>query len=179
MSSRRKKKHPSRRPGESKKLPARRDRWKPVAVVLASALGLAGVIGWLIAGDKSSPSPPLNLVLVSVDTLRADYLSCYGSRGRITPNIDRLADSGALFEQVATVAPTTLPAHASLFTGLTPLHHGVRDNVGFYLPDNFPTLASLLKQRGYRLAFSKVVRQFLLFLAFPLRWRRKKMHQQL
>ncbi|MGH9337874.1 MAG: sulfatase, partial [Vicinamibacteria bacterium] len=54
-----------------------------------------------------------------------------------------------LYENVSTVAPTTLPAHASLFTGLTPLGHGVHDNVGFYLEDRFETLASHLKAQGY------------------------------
>jgi tetratricopeptide (TPR) repeat protein len=63
--------------------------------------------------------------------------------------MDRLASEGVLFENVSTVAPTTLPSHASLLTGLTPLVHGVHDNVGFYLDPRFPTLAAHLKSRGY------------------------------
>jgi arylsulfatase A-like enzyme/Flp pilus assembly protein TadD len=90
-----------------------------------------------------------NLVLVSVDTLRADHLSSYGATFLRTPHMDRLASEGVLFENVSTVAPNTLPAHASLFTGLTPLAHGVRDNVGFYLDDRFPTLAEHLRGHGY------------------------------
>src|SRR3990172_3815438 len=90
-----------------------------------------------------------NLVLVSVDTLRADHLSSYGATFLRTPHMDRLASEGVLFENVSTVAPTTLPAHASLFTGLTPVVHGVHDNVGFYLDDRFPTLAEHLRGHGY------------------------------
>ncbi len=90
-----------------------------------------------------------NLVLVSVDTLRADHLSSYGGAAVRTPHLDRIASEGVLYENVSTVAPTTLPAHASLFTGLSPVVHGVHDNVGFYLEDRFQTLASQLKARGY------------------------------
>lgn len=90
-----------------------------------------------------------NLVLVSVDTLRADHLSSYGATSQKTPNIDRLASEGVLFENVSTVSPTTLPAHASLFTGLRPNTHGVRDNVGFYLDGSPTTLAEHLKSQGY------------------------------
>ena len=86
---------------------------------------------------------------MSVDTLRADHLSSYGATFIRTPHMDRLASEGVLFENVSTVAPTTLPAHASLFTGLTPLAHGVRDNVGFYLDDRLPTFAEHLKSQGY------------------------------
>jgi arylsulfatase A-like enzyme/Flp pilus assembly protein TadD len=93
-----------------------------------------------------------NLVLVSVDTLRADHLSSYGATFLRTPHIDRLASEGLLYENVSTVAPTTLPSHASLFTGLTPVVHGVRDNVGFYLDDRFTTLAAHLKGQGYETA---------------------------
>ncbi len=90
-----------------------------------------------------------NLVLVSVDTLRADHLSSYGAAFLETPHIDRLASEGVLYENLSTVAPTTLPAHASLFTGLTPIAHGVRDNVGFYLDGRSTTLAEHLKRHGY------------------------------
>jgi Flp pilus assembly protein TadD/arylsulfatase A-like enzyme len=90
-----------------------------------------------------------NLVLLSVDTLRADHLSSYGGTSVRTRHMDRLASEGILHERASTVAPTTLPAHASLFTGLTPMSHGVHDNVGFSLEDRFTTLASHLKGQGY------------------------------
>jgi arylsulfatase A-like enzyme/tetratricopeptide (TPR) repeat protein len=98
----------------------------------------------------SSPPDHLNLVLVSVDTLRADHLSCYGSETTSTPGFDRIAREGLLFENAASVAPTTLPAHASLLTGTSPFGHWVHDNVGFRLRQDLPTLASTLKARGYR-----------------------------
>src|SRR5262245_51795391 len=98
---------------------------------------------------KVENAAPLNLVLVSVDTLRADHLSCYGAAFLETPHVDRLASEGVLYENVSTVAPSTLPAHASLFTGLDPIAHGVRDNVGFYLDGRSTTLAEHLKGQGF------------------------------
>jgi arylsulfatase A-like enzyme/Flp pilus assembly protein TadD len=102
-----------------------------------------------LAGCTGEPPRP-NLVLLSVDTLRADHLSCYGSDSISTPHFDRLAREGVLFEDVSTVAPTTLPAHASLLTGVSPAIHGARDNVGFRVRDDIPTLATILKEAGYR-----------------------------
>jgi arylsulfatase A-like enzyme/Flp pilus assembly protein TadD len=91
-----------------------------------------------------------NVVLVSVDTLRADHLSCYGGEVPATPHFDRIAKEGVLFERVSTVAPMTLPAHATLLTGASPLKHLVHDNAGFRLREDIPTLASTLKGAGYR-----------------------------
>jgi arylsulfatase A-like enzyme/tetratricopeptide (TPR) repeat protein len=88
-------------------------------------------------------------VLVSVDTLRADYISSYGARESRTPGIDRIARGGVSFDDVTSSAVTTLPAHASLLTATSPLTHGVHDNVGFYLPRTGETLATYLKSRGY------------------------------
>jgi hypothetical protein len=104
----------------------------------------------LLASSGCSPTRPRNLILVRVDTLRADYLSCYGSKRASTPGFDRIARNGVLFENATTVAPMTLPAHASLLTGVSPLVHSVHDNVGFRLRDDIPTLATLLKAKGYR-----------------------------
>ena len=93
---------------------------------------------------------PANLLLVSIDTLRADRLGCYGHTQAQTPYIDALAARGLRFEQATTVTPLTLPAHASLLTGTFPGHHGVRDNGGFYLGEEHRTLAEVLRERGYR-----------------------------
>ncbi|HSF19877.1 MAG TPA: sulfatase-like hydrolase/transferase [Vicinamibacteria bacterium] len=103
-----------------------------------------------LVGCSMGRERPSNLILVSVDTLRADHLSCYGSALVSTPAIDRVAREGIVFENATTVAPTTLPAHASLLTGVTPLQHWVHDNVGFRLRDDIPTLASTLKDAGFR-----------------------------
>jgi arylsulfatase A-like enzyme/Tfp pilus assembly protein PilF len=93
---------------------------------------------------------PLNVILVTADTLRADHLPIYGYDKVETPNLDRMAASGVVFEQASTVVPLTLPAHSSMFTGTFPMHHGVRDNGGYYLDTEQVTLAETLKENGYQ-----------------------------
>ncbi len=121
----------------------------------AAAVALAGLIatavawryGWLGVGiRRSSPS----VLLVSIDTLRADRLGSYGYAAASTPVLDALAARGLRFEQAATTTPLTLPAHTSLLTGTFPAFHGVRDNGSFYVGDQMTTLAEVLKARGYR-----------------------------
>lgn len=92
----------------------------------------------------------LNLVVITLDTTRADRIGAYGARDVETPVTDKLADEGVLFEQAVSVAPLTLPAHSSMFTGKFPPEHGVRDNGGFFLGPEQLTLAEVLKTRGYR-----------------------------
>jgi choline-sulfatase len=92
----------------------------------------------------------LNLVVVTLDTIRADRFGAYGATDVETPALDALAAEGVLFEQAVSVAPLTLPAHSSIFTGKFPPEHGVRDNGGFFLGPEQVTLAELLKGRGYR-----------------------------
>jgi arylsulfatase A-like enzyme/Tfp pilus assembly protein PilF len=119
---------------------------------LAASLALialaiwAGVTRGWVPGFERRP----NLLLISIDTLRADRLGSYGYRAAETPALDALASRGLRFTQATTVTPLTLPAHASLLTGTFPPHHGVRDNGGFYLDDAEVTLADVLKERGYR-----------------------------
>ena len=96
------------------------------------------------------PSPTsLNLVLLTLDTLRADRLGCYGFAGVKTPHIDALAAEGVLFEQATATVPLTLPSHASILTGLIPPRHGVRDNGGFFLEEGAVTLAERMQEAGY------------------------------
>ena len=142
MSSKRKRGRKRERPAQA---PPASPAKRYFLLVAAAALLLAG----LYALDRRNDAP-LNLVLISIDTLRADHLSSYGSSDVSTPHIDRLAEEGVLFERVQSVAPTTLPAHASLFTGQSPLRHDVHDNIGFYLSESIPTLASHLNEAGYR-----------------------------
>lgn len=104
------------------------------------------------AGCRGSATPSYSassIVLISIDTLRADRLPAYGYATGSTPNLDRLAREGIVFEDVYSQCPLTLPAHASLFTGLLPTRHAVRDNVGFTLGPDRPTIASRLKQAGW------------------------------
>jgi choline-sulfatase len=89
------------------------------------------------------------VVLISVDTLRADHLPAYGYRGVATPNLDALRKDAVLFGNAYTHVPLTLPSHAALLTGLLPPQNGVRDNYGYTLPPGIETLADLLKKARY------------------------------
>ena len=93
--------------------------------------------------------PPLNIVLITLDTTRADHLGCYGHDGIKTPNIDRLAAEGILYERCYTPVPITLPSHLSILTGTYPAYHGVHENAGFYVAPELVTLPEVLKERGY------------------------------
>ena len=92
---------------------------------------------------------PRHLLLITIDTLRADHLGCYGHPARATPALDRLAREGVRFANVQSPVPLTLPAHASLLTGLDPPAHGVRDNGSYKLAESFPTLTTRLAERGF------------------------------
>jgi len=105
------------------------------------------ILGRLPAGVAPSD---LNVIVITMDTTRADRLGPYGFAGIQTPNLDRLAREGVVFEQAATAAPLTLPAHSSLFTGKFPPEHGVRDNGGFFLNPRETTMAEVLKDRGFK-----------------------------
>lgn len=93
-----------------------------------------------------------DLLLVTIDTLRADRVGAYGDALAATPNLDALAAQGALFREAHAVAPTTLPSHAAMLTGRWPAHTGVRDNGGPPLPADSPTLAAALSSAGYATA---------------------------
>lgn len=103
-----------------------------------------GLFAWACA-----PSPPRrNLILISVDTLRADRLGCYGYERPTSPTIDRLAREGTLFSDASAPSPWTLPSHASMFTGLYPRRNGVT-GTRFTMPKDVATLAELLSKYGY------------------------------
>src|SRR5690242_16030295 len=107
-------------------------------VVCGAIIAVSGILAfWLW------PRPKTNVLLITLDTTRADHLGCYGYAQAKTPVLDGLASSGVLCERAYTVAPLTLPAHASLFTGLYPAEHGVRSNGRGRLDDSIPTLAEV------------------------------------
>jgi tetratricopeptide (TPR) repeat protein len=93
-------------------------------------------------------NPDRNVLLVTIDTLRADVVGAYGGRA-LTPNLDRLAAQGARFEFAHAHAVVTLPSHASILTGRYPYEHGIRDNTGYRLPPAEKTAAALLKAQGF------------------------------
>jgi choline-sulfatase len=89
-----------------------------------------------------------NILLITIDTFRADYVGAYGNKTIRTPNLDRIATQSLLFENAICSAPLTLPSHTSLMTGRYPFHHGVRDNAGS-VPATELTLAEILRNNGY------------------------------
>ena len=92
---------------------------------------------------------PISVVLITLDTVRADHLHCYGNDKIKTPNIDALAASGALFEKAVAQTPLTQPSHASMFTGENPNVHNVRDTGGFALQPSSVTMATILQKHGW------------------------------
>jgi arylsulfatase A-like enzyme/Flp pilus assembly protein TadD len=117
---------------------------------LAARIGLVVAALALISGRPLKAAPPRpNLLLVTIDTLRPDRLGCYGSPHLKTPAIDRLAASGVVFGRAFAHTPLTLPSHADILLGTTPLRHGVHDNGNFKVPENLPNLATFLKKNGY------------------------------
>jgi arylsulfatase A-like enzyme/Tfp pilus assembly protein PilF len=110
----------------------------PICAILAILL----TAGFVQAAD--------NVLLISIDTLRADHVGCYGYQKAKTPAIDSIAGQGVLFKNAVSPAPFTLPSHISLLTGLIPPIHGVHDNGGFYLDNKIVTVAELLKEHGYK-----------------------------
>ena len=122
-----------------------------LALLALLALGVsAAAFLWFLRPPPLHVAGPI--ILVSIDTLRADRLPAYGYDGVATPAIDQLASEGVLFERAYSHSPQTLPAHASLFTGKLPVEHGVRDNLGFALGADQTLLPDLLAPLGYRSA---------------------------
>jgi len=119
--------------------------------LLASAAVFAVQLGCSRVNPEtlSAQHPGAPVIVISIDTLRADRLPIYGYRKGSTPAMDRLAREGIVFDDVYSHAPLTLPSHASLFTGLLPTRHGVRDNIGYTLAAKSGTLASRFKAAGY------------------------------
>ncbi|MEX2272113.1 MAG: sulfatase-like hydrolase/transferase [Vicinamibacterales bacterium] len=127
-----------------------RARWSlPIVAgaVLALLVGLSLLWYGRHASTGSSHAGPI--ILISIDTLRADHLPAYGYTGVATPHLDALARDSAIFERAYSHSPQTLPAHASILTGELPFEHGVRDNIGFSVKPNQRTLPQLLGAHGY------------------------------
>ena len=100
----------------------------------------------------ASQAPPPNVLLITIDTVRADHVGAYGATMGATPTIDRLAREGVRFADATSQAPLTGPAHTAILTGQYPARLGVRDNATTPIPAGTATLASVLKSRGYRTA---------------------------
>lgn len=122
-------------------------------VILLGLLLLAVVAAvWLFRGSTLSAQKPRRVILISIDTCRADYLSCYGYPRQTTPNIDQITREGIVFKNAFSPIPLTLPAHCSMLTSTYPLYHGVHDNLGNILAEFNTTIAEILQSRGYSTA---------------------------
>jgi len=139
--------------------------WRACALaLLACATGLAACDGGGVRGGADDRVE--RIVLVSIDTLRADHVGCYGAEGAETPALDALAAEGVRFAAAISPAPLTLPSHTTLLTGRDPPQHGVRHNGFFRLPPDVPTLAEQLRGAGF--ATAAFVSAFVLDARFGL-----------
>ena len=134
----------------------KRGRWQSLVLLGASVVVVVLAAVWILRPRSNTPASTAptaqrdNILLITLDTTRADRIGAYGYARARTPRLDRLAAEGARFDAAFSTAPITLPAHASIFTGLYPFEHGVRNNGNFYLEDRFETLATKLQANGYR-----------------------------
>lgn len=126
--------------------------WSILSVMLVTAIVVVGYQKYFSKPAEPDPTPkgnpPKHLILISIDTLRADHLGAYGYKRPISPNIDALALEGGVIERHYSCYPLTLPAHLTQFTGVSSLGHRVRDNLHHRLPDELRTLAESLKAGG-------------------------------
>ena len=99
--------------------------------------------------DSTTNQRNLNVLLISIDTIRPDRISCYSPKYLKTPHVDALAAKGVLFERAIAHNPLTLPSHVNIFLGTTPLHHAVHENLKSILAEDFLTLTEHLKEKGY------------------------------
>ncbi len=150
-----------RRDRQTHRRSQRPSRTRPSPLTLAVVVLGAGLVGagvWFAATRTGSsgatavtPAPPASLLLVTIDTLRADRVGAYGWASARTPALDGLAARGARFDRAFANAPVTLPSHASLLTGLLPPGHGARHN-GMRVAPGVATLAEMLRAQGFRTA---------------------------
>jgi len=135
-----------------------------LAVLILSVI--AAVLLWFFFAPGAEQTEIRNVLLISIDTCRADHLSCYGFGRETTPNIDNIARRGVLFENAVSPVPITLPAHCSMLTGTIPPYHGVHKNASFKLDDSNVTLAELLRANGF--ATVGIISSFVLERQFGL-----------
>ncbi|MHC5074861.1 MAG: sulfatase-like hydrolase/transferase [Planctomycetota bacterium] len=119
-------------------------------LVVIFVLVAVGVIYLLLQSWDPSAKDIRHVILISIDTCRADYLSCYGFSRQTTPNMDKFATESTLFSNVISPVPMTLPAHSSMLTGTIPPYNGVHDNFDYRLDESNITLAEVLKEKGFK-----------------------------
>lgn len=134
-------------------------------VILLATIALMAVLVWFL-WLRPRPAFSGNVLLITLDTVRADRIGAYGYRAARTPVLDRLAASGVLFEDCQTAVPLTLPSHSTMFTGRLPIAHNVRNNGTYFLARSEQTLARQLQAQGY--ATGAVVAAYVLLSKFGL-----------
>ncbi len=117
-------------------------------IILIPKLLLSGVFFFTTSCSPSSKD--WNVLLITLDTTRADRIGCYGYGKARTPNLDRLSQEGVKFENAYCQVPLTLPSHCTILTGTYPLYHGVRNNGNYKLSEKVETLAEVLRAKGWR-----------------------------
>ena len=130
---------------------------KPLWIITGAVVGIALFIIFVLKPGGTSferlrHGRDFNVILVTLDTTRADKIGCYGATDVKTPVIDGFAGRGVRFDKCIAQTPLTLPSHTSIMTGTFPLYHGVRDNGGFLVPPGLETMAEVFKKGGYRTA---------------------------
>ncbi len=126
--------------------PASRNAWRNRIIVFALAASASLGLVWFKAAR------PCNVLLITLDTTRADRIGCYGYTSAETPTLDSLAGRAALFERAYVPAPMTAPSHASMLTGLFPPEHGIWTNGGVALEADVPVLAEFMRRQGFATA---------------------------
>lgn len=121
-----------------------------VGIMRHRLFGLLWITSLVCSAMLACSTPPRNILLITLDTTRADRLGCYGYRDAHTPVLDSLAKKGTMFLHAYSPVPLTLPAHATIFTGLEPWEHGVRDNGLHKLDQKYTTIAEELSELNYR-----------------------------
>ena len=138
----------------------------PSRYILVTFVLVSGIVAWFLFAQAKSKGQIRNVLLISIDTCRADYLSCYGYKRKTTPNIDALAAEAIVFSNVISPVPITLPSHCSMLTGTIPPYHSIHNNAEFKLSESNVTLAELLKANGY--ATGAVISAFVLNSQFSI-----------
>src|SRR5438105_655353 len=126
-------------------------RFEPCPSMSPRVLRVLAILSLVLAacGRRGAVDPKAPIIIISIDTLRSDHLPAYGYTKVETPAIDNFRKDAILFERAYSHCPLTLVSHASLFTGVLPAEHGIRDNLGYNLDPKTKTIAELVKAKGY------------------------------
>jgi len=128
------------------------DKMKPkFLIVISIALGIIAVLAGLglLKKDNNGEKSDFNIILISIDTLRADHLGCYNYPHETSPSLDKFREDAILFRRCMAQAPSTLASHASILTSLIPSHHNAFFTRSQALPEEILTLAEILQEKGY------------------------------